>query len=213
MRRNSRRKVLIGALSALAAAAPRAFAGTTCMPGTRTCRSELSFSGFAAKYEPQYQSQWCWAACISMVFNYYGRRVSQERIVREVYGAPANIPALPIVISQQLSRSWTTDDGRRFRSRLRGVYDSSAGVAGLQNVQIFAELDAERPLIIGARGHAVVITSCDFLATQPQPTFISFGGFDPWPGRGARSLQQDEVTPREWGGSLVFVAAFELMDS
>jgi len=171
----SRRQTLIGSICAIGSSAPAAVAGTNCNQLTRTCRSEIPFSGFVAKYEPQYQSQWCWAACISMVFSFHGRRVSQERIVREAYGAPFNMPALSgMVISQQLSRRWIADDGQRFRSRIRGVYDPLAGVTALQDVQIFAELDAERPVIVGARSHAVVLTSCDFLATNRSPPSHSF---------------------------------------
>lgn len=34
----------------------------------------------------QYKDNWCWAACVQMVLDYYGLSVSQSRIVERAYG-------------------------------------------------------------------------------------------------------------------------------
>ena len=35
----------------------------------------------------QLNSQWCWAACIKMVLNYYGVSITQKQIVARTYKA------------------------------------------------------------------------------------------------------------------------------
>jgi hypothetical protein len=69
------------------------------------CTSQVNFAQFAQHaYGAQYMSEWCWAACISMVFAFNGHAVPQSRIVTEAYGAPINMPAVyGIVIAQQLN--------------------------------------------------------------------------------------------------------------
>jgi hypothetical protein len=83
----NRRDFISLAAASVVAPAGRLAAETSCRatPFGELCRSEVDFARFAQEaFEHQYQSQWCWAASISMVFAHYGHRVSQERIVREV---------------------------------------------------------------------------------------------------------------------------------
>ncbi|MCA9618476.1 MAG: twin-arginine translocation signal domain-containing protein [Myxococcales bacterium] len=60
----------------------------------RTCTAGLPFSmiHIDAARNQQRQSQWCWAACIAMVFQYNDHPVSQRRIVEEAY---ARVPPSP----------------------------------------------------------------------------------------------------------------------
>src|SRR5262245_32633902 len=56
------------------------------MGGIQECEAGIDSSladVTAAAVGGQHASQWCWAACIEMIFRYYRRRVSQERIVAE----------------------------------------------------------------------------------------------------------------------------------
>ncbi|WP_434419536.1 hypothetical protein [Nannocystis pusilla] len=62
----------------------------------------------------QYMNQWCWAACISMIFGYYGHTVSQHRIVQECYGSIVNMPAQSHTILGALNRPWIDDAGNHF---------------------------------------------------------------------------------------------------
>jgi len=70
-------------------------------------------SSITFKQAFQQQNEWCWAACISMVFEYYKHAVDQERIVKETWGTVANMPATP----RHSSRPQQEMDGRR-RTRL-----------------------------------------------------------------------------------------------
>ncbi|GAB6264499.1 papain-like cysteine protease family protein [Photobacterium sp. R1] len=177
--------------------------------GNRQCRSELDFSNFfQAAFQNQYQSQWCWAASISMIFKYYSHPVSQERIVSEVYGSPVNMPAAyGSTISRQINKDWYDDLSVPFSSRVTGLFDLDAGVTNLTNQDIVDNLDQEKPLIIGTAGHAMVLSSVDYIVTLQGPQIIGALAFDPWPGRGLRSLSPSELTPVVLGGQLRYLAS------
>lgn len=165
-------------------------------PPERICNSFVP-SGFIkipASQSDQYQSEWCWAASISMVFRYYHHPVSQERIVKEMYGRIENVPAEPWTMLQALNRSWVDDNGQRF---------SSKSTPGRTNIIAAAQdLANDKPLIIGTLGHAMVLTYLQYRANYlltpfgPQlgPSVITNAVVrDPWPGNGRRSL-----SPQEW---------------
>jgi len=104
----------------------------------------------------QIGSNWCWAASISMIFEAHGFKVSQERIVRETWGN--NIVNMPGDIQQiwrNLSREWTDDDGKRFRSGV--VPDMIVSVDAVVD-----DLASNNPVIIGTNNHAMVITSAAY---------------------------------------------------
>lgn len=205
----NRRRLLAGAMLLPFTRIGTAEARVGCQPtpmGVR-CRAEVNFPSVAAKYDPQFQSQWCWAACISMLFKFYGHPVSQERIVREAYGAPVNLPAgAGFVIAQQLNRRWTDDRGKEFSSTLRAAFDADARVAAITDAQIIQALQSENPLIAGVRSHAVLLTLVDFMQTPMGPSVIGAGAFDPWPSVGPRRFAMDELVPVFRGGSLRFLA-------
>ncbi len=190
-----------------------ALAGTHCQAGPwgHDCRSGIDFRRFYRRaYDTQHASQWCWAACIEMLFAHRGFRVEQPRIVQEAYGGLVNWPATGMTMARQLQRPWIDDHGRRFRARITGLYDAHAGIHALNNAGIVGALDAERPLIVGARGHAVVLTQVDHVPTPMGPSIRSAMVFDPWPGRGFRPLMPDELVPLGQGGSLQFAIGVNL---
>ncbi|MCJ0763717.1 papain-like cysteine protease family protein [Variovorax terrae] len=189
-------------------------ASTTCQatPSGTLCISQVDFTRFAqTAYQAQAQSQWCWAASISMLFSYYGYSVAQPRIVAEAYGGVVNMPAVAgVVMAQALNRSWLDDAQRPFTARLHGAFDPAANVSTLDNSRLVQELDQNRPFIIGTAGHAVVATAIQYYPTPYGPNIVSIGVFDPWPGRGARGLSVLEMTPVTMGGALSFVATAEV---
>lgn len=193
-----------------------ASARTTCQSTPRgpLCVSEVDFSSFAQRaFQNQYQSQWCWAACVSMVFRYYDHPVSQSRIVEAVYGRIINLPSgNGWNIASQLNRDWTDDNGDSFRARLTAAYDYQAGVFAVNNNWIVNQLDQGHPIIIGTAGHAVVGTAIQYYITPTGPFITSIGVFDPWPGRGARSLSPTEMVDAGRGGALQFLATVNVSD-
>lgn len=184
-------------------------ASTNCAPYPRDFRSEVNFSEFSQHaYQQQHLPQWCWAACISMLFSYYGHPVSQSRIVSDAYGFPVNMPATSgIVIAQQLDRSWIDDHGNAFNSRVTAAYDFDAKVFKLNNAWLINELHLDRPVVLGTVSHAVVMTAMDYSQTPFGPNVKAIGVFDPWPGIGARMLTRFEMAPMHLNGGLRFAAS------
>jgi Papain-like cysteine protease AvrRpt2 len=166
-------------------------------------RAQVDFNKFASDFSPQLQSEWCWAASISNVFAYYGHRVSQERIVKTVYGGIYNMPALTAaLVAQQLNRQWVDDKGLPFRATLTAAYDAAAGVNAINNMTMINQLRAGCPIIVCNKSHCMVNTLIDFTPAQ----VVAVGVFDPWPGIGPRSLTKPEMVPATFGGELTFLA-------
>ena len=64
-------------------------------------------------------------------------------------------------------------------------------------IEAARELADDNPLIVGATGHAMVLTAMTYardVAGNGQP--LSLTVRDPWPGRGRRQL-----SPQEWAGT------------
>jgi hypothetical protein len=160
-------------------------------PPCRVCESGIPshFIHIAAMKNLMFQSQWCWAACIAMVFEYYGHPVRQERIVSEAYGGLVNMPAQPWTMLAMLNRAWVDDNGKKFRcSSTSGSSDTVAAANDLAD---------DKPLIIGTLGHAVVLTSLEYVAFYQQTSgglqlgpvnIINATVRDPMPGKGLRRL-------------------------
>jgi hypothetical protein len=199
-----------------ALALPRfASAATTCEPAPQgaLCTSQVDFMSFAeTAFMSQQQSQWCWAASLSMLYAYYQHPVSQSRLVDEVYGGAQNIPASSYTIASKLNGCFVDDAGDSFQSILVAAYDAQAGINAISNQQIIAALDQGRPLIIGTRSHAMVLTAIQYYQTPQGPFVVAAGVFDPWPGVGARALETDELSPVESGGSLRLLALPRITD-
>jgi hypothetical protein len=134
----------------------------------------------------QEQRQWCWAACIEMVFTYWGHPIDQQEIVRRTWGRIVDMPAQPYQIISALNRTWTDNDGERFRSY--GDVFTATGVTAAR------DLTNEMPLIVRSMGHAMVLTAISYNRAQTSQGQVTGAMVrDPWPGRGRRDLSGQEV--------------------
>lgn len=208
------RRTFLAALTGILTLPARALAMTRCRPTSQgeLCTSQIDFQAFQQQaYKRQQRSQWCWAACISMLFSYYGHPVSQGRIVKEVYGNPVDMPAKAgIVIARQLNRKWVDDRGKPFTSKLTAVYDFGFKVFSMDARRLIDELDHNHPLVIGTGHHAMILTAVQYYRTSKGPQLISGGVFDPWPGRGPRRLPPRELMFAHQGGLLHFAATVKV---
>jgi len=209
-----RRKFLSGSLGCLVGGlvgAPGARSYQQCVVAPnftgQLCEAGIAPPDFVPAYRRQTSSMWCWAASISMIFSYYGFSVSQPRIVSEAFGSQQNLPANGTLISAQLSKEWTDDNGRTFTAELEGVYDVDTGTLGITNSMIIDALSSERPLLMGNISHAMVLVSAAYVPTSPEPTVVNVGLLDPYPGMGARGAQSAaEIIPMHMGGALRYLA-------
>jgi hypothetical protein len=187
-----------------------AYAAMRCSPfdgrGIQVCEVGLD-QNLGAVTAQQEHSQWCWAACISAIFGYHGFPVDQGRIVEATYGRLVNLPAHGRQIAEATNRPWQDDRGRSFTAQCQVLWDTGEYVARPDAAaQAAQELAQGEPLIIGAAGHAMVLTAMSFArnangAGQPTQAIVR----DPWPGHGRRPL-----LPQEWA-QVVFLAKVHVL--
>ena len=144
--------------------------------------------------------QWCWAACIQTAFHMAGYEVNQRLIVEKLFGP--SVPCVPILgpqIAQAVEGQWHDQSGRPFSATTRTHMDLSFGVHdpfALQRASGYLANDV--PLIVGALGHATLLTEMVWLEdnlgnTQLQELVV----LDPWPGNVGRRL----LSPTEFFGT------------
>ncbi|RYF44189.1 MAG: hypothetical protein EOO25_00370 [Comamonadaceae bacterium] len=188
-------------LAGLVLLAPRAVqASEVCgepdAAGIRLCRSGLDAAQIMHMRTSQEKSQWCWAASIAMVFSHHGFAVAQQDIVRQQYADGAD-KALPVTqVAPVLQRTWQDSGGRAFFATV------TAGNAPARRFHfgddtVIRELQAQRPLIVGALGHAMVLVQVQYERFTAQDAVRIVGGvvIDPAPGKGVRHLTRLELNP------------------
>jgi len=80
--------------------------------------------------------QWCWAACIEAAFRIGGYRVSQERIVKKIFGSEFVCrPAIGPQIAHAVEGEWTDDRGHDFYAEFNLLADLMFGVVNPRSVR------------------------------------------------------------------------------
>jgi hypothetical protein len=167
-----RRQVVL-ALAALAGTAvmahPAAAAQSCHTSGkTRYCRAGLVGNLRSQATQKQNRSQWCWAAALSMIFDHYGYSLSQEEIVRGVWGRVSDMPRHVGGIMRDINRDWTDRRGRRFRATGHQLTLDAYELP----VQAARSLARNSPLIIGLPYHAVVLTEMRWRVDEQGKSFV-----------------------------------------
>jgi hypothetical protein len=160
--------------------------------GVQACVAGIPEERLNMVFAYQQASEWCWAACIQMIFSYWGHAITQPEIVRQTWGVIANIPAQPAQIIADLNRRWRDDGGDTFTSEADTF--SATGAAAAQ------DLAGEMPLIIGSMRHAMVLTAVSYNRSQSGQGQVT-GALvrDPWPGNGGRR----PLSPREAAATML----------
>jgi len=141
--------------------------------------------------------QWCWAACIEAAFKLHRFSISQEEIVRKVYGP--DIPCLPSIgpnIARAVEGYWEDRNGNEFYATIRTHTDIEFGVHdpfALQNASRY--LANNVPVIIGALGHATLLTGMSWIEDNfGRQQLTEMVVRDPWPHRqNRRRLSAQEL--------------------
>ncbi|MEO7547849.1 MAG: papain-like cysteine protease family protein [Ramlibacter sp.] len=189
---------LLALLVQLAPGAARAneVCGAPDEAGIRQCHSGLDAAQIMHMRASQEKSQWCWAASIAMVFSHHGFEVAQEEIVRQQYSDAADQRLHATQVAQVLERPWKDSAGRPFHA---SVTTGSAPARRFlfRDDTVIRELQAQRPLIVGALGHAMVLVQVNYERFTAQDAVRITGGvvIDPTPGTGVRPLTRQELNP------------------
>lgn len=108
-------------------------------------------------FHRQYKDNWCWAACVQMVLDYYGLEVSQSSIVEQAYGDDCDFTANKNDIINALN-GWRVNG-----HTVRASYERYKNAKTLIDA-----ITSGKPLIIGlnekytSTGHAYVLTHIFF---------------------------------------------------
>jgi hypothetical protein len=136
----------------------------------------------------QQQSNWCWAACIKMVLNYYNIPITQAQIVRYGFGELIDRAGGYTEILGTLNNWFATLDNRLVKVQAT-LLDPTKTTDWVQLVV------KGQPLIvgladsfIGASGHAYVIKAVDFSILERGLIIQTVTLANPWP------TSQSEIT-------------------
>ncbi len=130
----------------------------------------------------QAKDEWCWAASIQMVLNWYGVAVKQKDVVQRIYGKTVNAAATESAVTEALSGTAYTRSGRQvtiYSAYRRGAPDPDV---------LMREMGKRHPILITFRTgknrlHAVVITGAEYLPARRGPVVTSLLIRDPSPTR------------------------------
>lgn len=142
----------------------------------------------------QWQNEWCWAASISMIFQYYRHPLPQPEIVQQAYGGIVNLPGTPAAIMGSLNRQWTDTNGVAFSSSAQSIVVPAWRAA--------QDLAADHPLIIATLGHAMVLTAVTYWHDSAgRGQTIGAIVRDPWPANGVRR----PLSPQELANTMMLI--------
>lgn len=149
----------------------------------------------------QRKENWCWAACVQMGLNFGGIDMTQERIVRKVFGNNDDQPGNRANMHKALNGQYTNN-------RQQCVYVLSATLRLLKDAHantsvrpwttgetIIGELSHGIPIIVALSnpgsniGHACLLTGADFyLDARGEAQVTSVILRDPWPSSASRQV-------------------------
>ena len=106
----------------------------------------------------QLGDQWCWAASIKMVLNYYGIAITQKQIVARSYGTDEfgrlpNWPASYKTIHKNLN-NWSFDNNDKKYS-----VTAKIGYGRPNHIWLINEINSQRPIIIAYKTSLAPIIS------------------------------------------------------
>jgi hypothetical protein len=183
----SRRHFIAAAGGVLGLSTP-ARAGLVCQdfPGFRRCSVGITVSVDTARQECD---EWCWAACIEAVFALHGHRVGQRRIVGKLFNSDICLPAIGPQIVYAINGEWFDDNNDNFYANCEVLWDTQFQF-GRQDavVQAAQELEAGNPLILGAMGHATLLTAMTYSGNGNLIELNELIIRDPFPGNPNRRV-------------------------
>lgn len=194
--KSRRWRLLAGAAFALAAGA--ASAGTVCKPtdreGVEECVAGLPLAVARQMQQAQGASNWCWAAVVSMVLQRYGLQVAQREVVEARLGEAANEKVTLDDITELLNRSWSDATGQSLQASAAPL-PNWWRLVGLAAPDVLADLHNDKPLVLVAQRHAMVLVQVAYERSGSQAVrLLRATVLDPAAGGGLRSLRPSERT-------------------
>lgn len=140
-------------------------------PAQKTISVGIPTAQFNFVSAAQLQNEWCWAAAVQMVLNWYHLPITQSEVVERIYGRPVDAAVSEDVITQALSGVGRDRAGNLLQ--VRALRKQGIPPGGL----LVGEMERERPMLVTIHSsqsmlHAMVITSAEYKRTK-NGVFIS----------------------------------------
>jgi hypothetical protein len=176
--------------------------------GSNISTAQVNIQQLAQVVTQQQCEEWCWAACMSMLFDFYGHPLSQPEIVLATYGKVVCLPAgSTTTIGRDLSRNYIDDRGILFGSRVISAYDVFNGINTFTNQTIVDALNSNNPLLYCNTHHAMILYSVSYVPTPTGPNIQLVQVIDPWPfNPRSHALTASEMVRADLGGEMTFLA-------
>lgn len=168
------KKLLMGGLACLTPGVAKA--AVSCVPNSSIAGNPITCTAGIVPVprrieQIQKKSEWCWATAISMLFDFYGYKLNQDQIVLNTKGGLVNAAGTPSDIEANLEATWIDNNGRSFQS-VALTYDAITGISDLNNSDVIAAITNDRPVILGADGHAMLMVALNY---TPADQSMAFG--------------------------------------
>jgi hypothetical protein len=148
-----------------------------------SCTSSLSFDSVLRNFTFEQQDRWCWAAAVSLIFAFYGYRVSQEAIIERAYDGSFDLTGDFVENARQLNRPWADDRGRIFESSVTPLFAVAPYAENAANAEMISALDHGQPVLLCDARHAMVLTAMSYVNNPAAPQVTRATVIDPWPDR------------------------------
>ena len=188
-------------LASLQAASAESACAPASQPGIERCVSGLSAAALTRIFQPQQESNWCWAASVTMILRRYGVAVPQDEVVRAALGVPENQRASARAIASLLNRAWHDASGNAVAAsaQMLAPWRQAQGVSA---PEVIDDLVQGRPLLLGAQQHAMVLVQVTYerridgnALTPAGVRLLRALVLDPASGQWLRNLQPNERQP------------------
>ena len=161
-----------------ALAAARSTVGT--LPDTRT--SALRFDGVVRNFNFRLEDRWGWTSAVSMIFAYYGYRVSQRAIVEKAYDGSFDLSGDDFTQNAQLlNRPWLDETGKAFESQIKPLFAVTPYAEGVAEAEMVAALGRNQPVLLCDSKHAMVLTELTYENGPGTPRITRAVVADTWP--------------------------------
>jgi hypothetical protein len=160
------------------------------------CTSQLAFDRVTREFDYQQQDRWCWAAAISMIFAFYGYRVSQDTIIERAYDGHFGLTGDFVENARQLNRPWSDERGKVFDCQIKPLFAVTPYAQNAASAEMIAALDRGHPVLLCDERHAMVLTSLTYANAPAMPQVTRAVVVDPWPDRDphVHALDPDDLT-------------------
>lgn len=145
------------------------------------CTSALSFDAVLRNFDFDRQDQWCWSAAISMIFAFYGYKVSQQTILDRAYGGNFDLSGDFVQDARQLNRPWVDEQGKIFNCLVKPLFAVAPYAENQSTRQMISALDQGQPVLLCDARQAMVLTSMTYVSDPVAPAIKRALVADPWP--------------------------------